>query len=146
MPKVVQVCRGSQNSLIIKRISLDLFSWFRKSSSPIPKALQQKSPAMISQNYAPASFFSAAIRCSCRCLCATTPLKKGPHHLGDRWKNGRLDGVPVRAVVGGVRDDAADHVEESFAQRCRRRDVVQLTHLSTQTPTAVTTRQPDTTT
>ena len=40
---VVWMCKGvSQNSLIIKRISLDLFSWFRKSSSPIPKALQRK--------------------------------------------------------------------------------------------------------
>ena len=35
------------------------------------------------------------------------------------------------AVVGGVRDDAADHLEESFAQLGCRRDVVQLTHLST---------------
>ena len=54
----------------------------------------------------------------------------------EEWK--LCGGVPVGAVVGGVRDDAADHLEESFAQLGCRRDVVQLTHLST-TATAVTT-------
>ena len=151
----------SQNSLIIKRISLDLFSWFRKSSSPIPTALQRKpsqilarlmgacagamaqwpgstqrkpSQVLASQaGYAPASFFSAAIRCSCRCLCATTPrqneCRPSSPCLSEEWK--LCGGVPVGAVVGGVRDDAADHLEESFAQLGCRRDVVQLTHLST---------------